>query len=84
MEVSTNGILVAQTFIDDLQAAACKYQSESNLEAKLLLHTIMQELAMLKMLVNKVSHYFALKSLSWLGDGCHICELCAGLAETFK
>lgn len=68
MEVSTNGILVAQTFIDDLQTAACKYQSESNLEAKHLLRTIMQELAMLKMLVNKVSH-FALKSLSWLGDG---------------
>lgn len=53
MEVSPQGILAAQTFIDDLQAAAFKYQSDSGAEAKLLLHIIMQELAMLKTLVTQ-------------------------------
>lgn len=63
MDVSADGILAAQSFIDDLQAAACKYQSESSAEAKVLLHTIMQELTMLKMLVTQVSHCICLQSL---------------------
>ena len=85
MNVSADGILAAQSFIDDLQAAACKYQSESSAEAKLLLHTIMQELAMLKMLVTQVSHRICLHSLSCaVCCDYHSCELCAGLAETFQ
>ena len=56
-DVSCEGILAAQTFIDELQTAAFRYQSETNAEAKVMLNTIMQELAMLRTLVTQVSLY---------------------------
>ena len=55
MDVSPKGILAAQAFIDDLQAAAFKYQSETSASTKEILHTTMQALSMLKSLVNQVS-----------------------------
>lgn len=55
MNVLPHDILAAQAFIDDLQAAAFRYQSETSAGTKGILHTTMQALAMLKTLVNQVS-----------------------------
>lgn len=55
MDVSPHGILAAQAFIDDLQAAAFRYQSQTSAGTKEILHATMQALAMLKTLVNQVS-----------------------------
>ena len=58
MDVSPDGILAAQAFIDGLQAAAFPYQTETNADSKELLHTILQALDMLKTLVTQVSLHF--------------------------
>lgn len=56
MKTSNQGIVVAQNFIDDLQAAACKCQSDLDCDSQRLLHVIMQELDMLKILATQVLH----------------------------
>lgn len=58
MDVPPHGILAAQTFIDNLQALAFSFQTETNANSKELLHTTLQALAMLKTLVTQVSLYF--------------------------
>ena len=58
LKTSDQGIVAAQNFMDDLQAAACKCQSDMDRSSYMLLDVIMQELKMLKILATQVLRMF--------------------------